>query len=259
MLLHDDLNYSVQLSGFEGPLDLLLRLIEREELDITNVALSQVADQYLAHVRAMNNPDPAAMSSFLVLAARLLLIKSRALLPRPRLAQEQQPEDDAEELVQQLRAYQRFKQAAELLRSWQDQGRRTFTRQAMPVLPPPTPAKLDASIGDMLAAVQRRLHVLLPLEKEAVPLPTPKIITVPHMAARIRQRLLGQAWFDFEDVLSVATDRVEVVVAFWAVLELWKREVILVEQRELFGPIQIGRGPLLHEFDTAHIRNDTGS
>ena len=86
MLLQENLDYTFQLPAFEGPLDLLLRLIEREELDITEIALAQVADQYLAHVRAMEQPDPDSLSSFLVLAARLLLIKSRVLLPRALLA-----------------------------------------------------------------------------------------------------------------------------------------------------------------------------
>ncbi len=82
-MLPERIDYTFQLPAFEGPLDLLLKLIEREELDITEIALAQVADQYLAHIRALEAPDPNALSAFLVMAARLLLIKSRALLPRP--------------------------------------------------------------------------------------------------------------------------------------------------------------------------------
>jgi segregation and condensation protein A len=245
MLLHEQLDYTVQLPAFEGPLDLLLRLIEREELDITSIALAQVADQYLATVRGMETPDPAQLSAFLVMAARLLQIKSRALLPRPPTNRgPDEPIDEAEELVRQLREYQRFKQAAVLLRTFQDEGRRMFTRQAPPPLPVfERPDKLDVTLGEMLAAVQRRLQLMLPLEEPEVPLPAPKIITVPEMAARIRDRLRQQPWFDFEDLLSLAAQRVEIIVAFWAVLELWKRRVIVVEQHELFGPLAIGRGP----------------
>src|SRR5690606_15580384 len=113
MLVQENLDYTVQLPEFEGPLDLLLRLIEREELDITTIALAKVADTYLAHVRALEMPDPAALSAFLVIAARLLLIKSRALLPRPVVAKgNEEVVDEAEELAQQLREYQRYKQAA---------------------------------------------------------------------------------------------------------------------------------------------------
>jgi len=94
----------------------------------------------------------------------------------------------------------------------------------------------------MLAAVQRRMQLLLPLETAPTGLPAPKIITVGEMSARIRKRLDTQPWFSFEDLLSTAGTRVELVVALWSVLELLKRRAIVVEQTELFGPIMIGRG-----------------
>src|SRR5919109_5153241 len=103
MIFRDDLDYTVRLPVFEGPLDLLLRLIEREELDITAISLAQVADQYLAHVRAMETSDPAALSAFLVIAAKLLLIKSRALLPRPAVPHNaDETLDEGAELARQL-------------------------------------------------------------------------------------------------------------------------------------------------------------
>lgn len=250
-MFHDQLDYTIQLAGFEGPLDLLLKLIEREELDITAIALAQVADQYLAYVRALQTPDPASLSAFLVMAAKLLLIKSRALLPRPVPPRDLDTAlDEGVELARQLREYQRYKQAATLLRTWAEQGRRTYVR----VAPPPQPVaaaneKLDVTLNQMIAAVQRRMQLLLPLDAPTVPLPTPKIVTVPEVIARIQQRLRVQAWFGFEDLLSLTVQRVEVVVTLWAVLELLKRRVIVVDQTELFGSIMIGRGP---DFDVAH-------
>lgn len=247
-MLHEPLDYTFQLPLFEGPLDLLLKLIEREELDITEIALAQVADQYLAHVRAMQSPDPSALSAFLVMAARLLLIKSRALLPRP--APPRGPDDapdEGAELARQLREYQRYKQAATLLRAWEEQGRRTYARMAPPPGPAPSAdARLEATLDQMIAAVQRRMQLLLPLDPPEIPLPAPKIITVPEMSERIQARLRARAWFSFEDLLSLSARRVEVIVSLWAVLELLKRRSITVEQAELFGPILIGRGP---EFD----------
>lgn len=247
MLITERIEYTFQTGSFEGPLDLLLRLIEREELDITTIALAQVADQYLAHVRAIEHPNPSALSAFLVLAARLVLIKSRALLPRPaapKIAGESV--DEGEELVRQLKEYQRFKQAASLLRTLHESGLRTFTRTAPPPLPQfPPPEKLDNTLNDMLAAIQRRLQLMLPLEEPTVAVPTAKAITVPEMAARITGRLAGQPWLDFEDLLSTVTTRVEIVVALWTVLELLKRRAIIVEQHALFGRIAIGRGPNL--------------
>jgi segregation and condensation protein A len=252
MVFDEKLDYTVQLPAFEGPLDLLLRLIEREELDITTIALAQVADSYLAHVRAMPSPDPAALSAFLVIAAKLLLIKSRALLPRAAAAPSpDEPLDEGEQLAQQLREYQRYKQAATLLRVWDAQGRRTYTRVAAPPAParPRQNEPLDVTLAEMLAAVQRRMQLLLPLDEPATPLPAPKLISVPEMAERIQDRLRRRSWFSFEDLLSLAARRVEVVVALWAVLELLKRHAIVVEQDQLFGPVMIGRGPNLGTAD----------
>lgn len=257
-MLHEPLDYTFQLPVFEGPLDLLLKLIEREELDITAVALAQVADQYLAHVRGLDAPAPGALSSFLVMAARLLVIKSRALLPRPPAAPgPDDPPDEAAELARQLRDYQRYKQAAELLRAWEASGRRSYLRVAAPAAPAqPKPDRLDVTLNEMIAAVQRRMQLLLPLEPPEVPLPAPKIITVAEMAGRISERLAAQQWVSFEDLLSLVVRRVEVIVALWSVLELLKRRAIVVEQDDIFGPIMIGRGQNLgatdlHELETA--------
>jgi segregation and condensation protein A len=249
-MLSENLNYTVTLPVFEGPLDLLLRLIEREELDITTVALAQVADAYLAQVRALPTPDPAALSSFLVIAARLLLLKSRAILPRPPAAAADETLADGEDLVRQLQQYQQFKQAAALLRVWDERGLRSYTR-AGPAEPPalPQPDQLDVTLAELIAAVQRRMQLTMTLETPAVPLPTPKAITVGEMAVRIRDRLQGQAWFSFEDLLSEAVTRVEVVVALWSVLELLKRRAVIVEQESLFAPIMVGRGPNLSDAD----------
>lgn len=257
-MLHEPLDYTFQLPVFEGPLDLLLKLIEREELDITAVALAQVADQYLAHVRALEAPDPGALSSFLVMAARLLLIKSRALLPRPPAAPgPDDPPDEAADLARQLREYQRYKQAAALLRTWEASGRRSYVRVAAPALPAlPPPDRLDVTLAEMIAAVERRMQLLLPLEPAEQPLPAPKLITVAEMAARIRDRLIAQEWLSFEDLLSLAARRVEVIVALWSVLELLKRRAIVVEQATIFGPIMIGRGHNLGDTNLHELEID---
>ncbi|MCS6938229.1 MAG: ScpA family protein [Roseiflexaceae bacterium] len=239
----EPIDYTVTLPVFEGPLDLLLRLIEREELDITRVALAHVTDQYLAHVRAMETPDPASLSAFLVVAARLLLLKSRALLPRPPATGDREPDDEGDALVRQLQEYQRFRQLASLLRLYE--GRRMYARLAPPVVP--RAARLDHTVADLIAAIQRRMQLTLPLDPPPVALPAPKIVTVGEMIDRIRSRLLARPWVAFEEMISLAAQRVEVVVAFWAVLELWKRHAIEVEQADLFGTIVIRRGALFGE------------
>ncbi|MGQ9549574.1 MAG: segregation and condensation protein A [Roseiflexus sp.] len=237
-MIVDHLDYTVTLPVFEGPLDLLLRLIEREELDITRVALAHVAEQYLAHVRAMETPDPASLSAFLVMAARLLLLKSRALLPRPPVNDDPEPDDD-DVLVRQLQDYQRFRRLAALLRRYE--GRRMYLRLAPP--PTPRPAPLDHTVTDLIAAIQRRMQLLLPLDPPPVALPTPKIVTVGEMIDRIRACLSERSWIVFDEIISLTARRIEIIVALWAVLELWKRRAVAVEQPGLFGAIVIRHGP----------------
>lgn len=237
--------YTITLPAFSGPLDLLLKLIEREELDITTIALAEVAEQYLAHVRSLAEPEPRALAEFVSLAARLLLIKSRALLPRPpgesRSAVAADP--DAEALAQQLREYRRYKQVAALLRAWQEQDRRTFLRLApleveLDLAPPP----VTHSLNDLIGALQRRLQLALPFDEATVISLGPRL-TVAQVVARVHERLEQQAWFSFDDLFGPLVSREDVIVTFWAVLELLKRRTISIEQDQLFGRISIGRGP----------------
>lgn len=234
----------VTLPVFSGPLDLLLHVIEREQLDITTISLAQVADQYMAAVNALHAPNPDVLAEFLVIGARLLVIKTRALLPKPP-AELALPADDAgEQLAQQLHEYRRFKQAAAQLRAWETEGRRSFVRVApppVPPAPPATPAPLNVDLHDLQALVQRRLG-LIAAQAPPVPLPVPRTITIADVRDRIAGVLATQGWFSFEDLLSFALTRNEVIVTLWTVLELWKRGVIVVQQESMFGPITIGRG-----------------
>ncbi|RIK23520.1 MAG: rifampin ADP-ribosyl transferase, partial [Anaerolineae bacterium] len=126
--------YRVELPAFNGPLDLLLHLIEREELDITSLSLVQVTGQYLQQVRQLGEDQIEGLIDFISIGARLLLIKSRALLPRPIVlpGTEEEEEDPAEALLRQLRAYKRFKIAGKWLGDRQQQGLRTYLRVAPP-------------------------------------------------------------------------------------------------------------------------------
>ena len=241
----------VSLSVFEGPLDLLLQLIEQQRLDITAIALAQVADQYLAVVRAAPDRDPDTLAEFLVIGARLLVIKTRALLPRPPMAEERVAEEDVgEQLARRLREYSQFKQAAAALGERASAGLQTHTRAAPPPLPPrpPTqPLQLEAGVTDLVAAVQRRLALLATLEEPVLAVPRAKVLTIAEVAAGLRERLATQPWVTFEDLLSLAVTRAEVIVTLWTVLELYKRHVITVEQAGLFHQITLGRGEAFEE------------
>ena len=148
--------YHVELPVFNGPLDLLLHLIERQELDITAVSLVQVTGQYLEQVRQLDEAQLEGLIDFISIGARLLLIKSRALLPRPAVLPggDEEEEDPTEALLRQLRDYKRFKTAAQWLDSRQRHGLRTYLRVAPP---PRLEGRLDLSgvDGDDGAVPQR--------------------------------------------------------------------------------------------------------
>ena len=247
----------VTLPAFSGPLDLLLHVIERDQLDITTISLAQVADQYMAAVHALDMPDPNVLAEFLVIGARLLVIKTRALLPRPPVELAPSDEDPGEQLARQLQEYRRFKAAAAQLRVWEGEGRRSFARTApppVPPVPPVVPAPLDIDLQDLVALVERRL-ALIAAQPAAVPLPVPKIVTIADVRAHIYEVLATQHWFSFEDLLSFSLTRNEVIVTLWTVLELFKRQVITFEQQGMFGTITIGRGAL---FGGREVWNDEG-
>ncbi len=232
--------YTVQLAVFQGPLDLLLALIEKEELDITRVALAQVTDQYLAYLAAMAHRDPAELSAFVLVAAKLLWIKSQALLPRPPGAVEGAADEGAD-LVRQLQEYRRYKEAAQQMKQWLAEGRRAFGRLASPPLPLPRPAELEgATLDALLAALQRRIQELAPAP-ERHPLTVPRTVTLADRARRIHALLQEREQIDFGELLGEAPAVEEILVTLWAILELFKRRWITFEQEDLFGRINIRR------------------
>ena len=239
----------VSLPAFEGPLDLLLQLIEQQRLDITLIALAQVADQYLAAVRVATDRRPADLAEFLVIGARLILIKTRALLPRPPVEDLRLTEEDVgDQLARQLREYQRFKQLAAVLKEREASGLRTYLRRSPPPIPPPRSAaerspQLDVDLDDLVRAVERRLKLLQADDEAPVVVPLPRTLTITEVTQQLQQRLAALSWVTFDDLLSLAVTRNEVIVTLWTILELFKRHAITIEQSALFEPITIGRGP----------------
>jgi segregation and condensation protein A len=235
--------YKITIPTFSGPLDLLLHLIERNELDITAISLATVADQYLRQIEKLKEKNVEDLMDFLVIGARLLVIKSRALLPQlpPELTEDDGEEDPAEALARQLRLYRRFKLAASWLREREEKGLRTYLR----VAPPP---KLDP-ILDMTGINLNTLEdaLLFALSREALRDDSVSVavdkrnFTIEGQVTRMQQRIseMGRVYFD--EVLSSQTTWSEVSVTLLAVLELIKRHEVNVRQPELFGKIEIVR------------------
>lgn len=238
--------YEVKLAIFEGPLDLLLHLIEREELDITKVSLAQVTDQYLEYIGLLVELNAGALADFLVIAAKLLLIKSEMLLRRPPRAPGEEEEDVGDELARQLIEYKKFKEAALELRQREEMGLRAYVR----VAPPPKlerpfgwaqdrPLDLgDISLADLVEAVRLALNVRPPAPSVSEVV-APFTITVAEKMALIEERLERHRRVSFNRLLAHAASRLEIIVTFLAVLELIKLKGIEVQQERLFGEIVI--------------------
>jgi segregation and condensation protein A len=233
--------YTVRLPVFEGPLDLLLELIERAELDITKVALAQVTDQYLSYLRQLETKDPGDLASFLVVAARLLQIKSEALLPRPP-EREAGEEDPGDALARQLLLYKRFKEAALALGARADAGLHTYLRRS-----PPPRAEPHLDLGN-LSLEDLRLALVRALSATAAEADLSESVVAPKVRIRQKIRLIFEALrsdgrMTFRALIQKAQSRLEIVVSFLAVLELIKQRQAQAIQPELFGDIDILPGP----------------
>lgn len=252
-------DYYIELPAFIGPLDLLLHLIEREELDITVISLARVTEQYLAQVEKLKEERIDDLIDFLVIGARLVLIKSRALLPQSPVAPiDEEEEDPAEALLRQLRLYKQFKSAASWLHERSGAGMRTYLRVAPP---PQLESKLDLSgvdsetLRQALAAVLQRAEA----QEDSVEVVQPRRITIDGRISQLRAILRSEGWTSFSILLSTNATREEVAVTLLAILELIKRREATAHQPHLFGPIEIHANaeeaatspadPMLHQGD----------
>jgi segregation and condensation protein A len=227
--------YQLHLPTFEGPLDVLLRLIERNQLAITEVSLVAVTDQFLAYVASPQEVPPEVLADFATVATRLLVLKSRSLLPAPPEPTEPEVTGD---LTAQLAAYQAVKHAADHLRLREQAGWRAFAREVPPledipiqeqVAPVPLPA--------LLRAFRRCLSRGRP---EPVTYTQSPIITLAMMVRRLLGRI-GSGRTRFSSIVGESPTRTEVVVGFIALLSLVHRRVVEASQPTLFGEIEVER------------------
>lgn len=233
-------SYKIELPVFTGPLDLLLHLIEREELDITAISLVRVTEQYLEQVGEMGEGKIEHLIDFLVVGARLVLIKSRALLPKPPTVpgEEEEEEDPAKALLRQLRQYKRFKQAAGWLEERRDRGLRTYLRVAPPPKVEAKPDLAGVTMAGLLAALKEAL-ARAEAREESVDVVEPRQLTIERQLGHVRSTLKERRRADFRELLSTRPNTVEVAVTLLAILELIKRREVVARQSHPFGPIEI--------------------
>lgn len=235
-------DYKVRLEIFEGPLDLLLYLIKKDEVDIQDVSITRITSQYLKYIETfrMLNIDLAA--EFVVMAANLMYLKSRTMLPK----QVQPPEEDAEEddprwdLIRQLIEYKKFKDAANFLSQREIEQESRFALQPEVPEPDPEPAPLaEVSIFDLIRAFQNVLkrfeesHELNDIVDDRY--------TVSDKIEMMLERFGPGDSASFETLFEDAATKAEVIVTFLAVLELMKMNQFVIRQRGTFGEIELER------------------
>ena len=240
--------FQLQLPVFEGPLDLLLHLIDERKLDITEVSLLAVTEQYFSYLRGGDSVSADALVEFISVGARLLLMKSRALLPRdPDAAPpDEEDEDDPQNLVKALQEYRRYKQAADYLRDLEDQHRTMHRRSAVPP-ELPLPPGLDGVTLTSLVDLFRKVLERTPDEdaedarpRAARAVPRPRVRLQDRIKALV-DRLDRDGQMSFLALLGDAPTRTSVIVDFLAVLELIKVHYLRAEQSDAFGDIALVR------------------
>ena len=234
-------DYEVHTPVFEGPLALLLRLIEKNELDITKVALAKVTDEFMSRVDEMRDSmNIEVIADFLSVAAKLLWSKSKALLPSPPASANPESEEDdvGDELIRQLRTYRIFKEAAQWLRDRDHRALRSYVS----ISRKPRPKTIHVDLGD---ATSETLQALAqgqlfpsdqPQPEKAIQRPR---ISIAQQVRHIRRRLMRWSRVIFHRLLGERATRLEAVVTLQAVLELVKQSAVEVRQNALFGEIVI--------------------
>ncbi|HEY7417980.1 MAG TPA: segregation/condensation protein A [Ktedonobacteraceae bacterium] len=245
--------YIVHLPSFEGPLDLLLHLIEKRQLEITTISLVEVTDQYLAYLNQWQEEQLplASMAGFISIAARLLFIKSQSLLPHA--TKEDQSEEGesaaamAQELQRHLIEYKLAKEIAQVLRQREAAGWQTHARSGLLAgietqLSWTPPTLIDLDTHRLAQAFQRIIELRTKNETNDAPFVPSARVRVSERIEEIVSLLQAQPTISLDDMLSNEHSRFVIVVTFLAVLELWKWDRINVIQQDLLGPIMLQRG-----------------
>ena len=228
--------YSVKTDKFEGPLDLLLELIEKEELNITEFSLAHVADQYLEHIKANADIRIENLAEFLSVAAKLILIKSRALLPILQFTEEEEAE--IKDLARQLEEYKKFKEASLKLGKMAESGKIIYSRQGFAGVQSFFYPPEDMNVYDFrkyFQLVLNEIPIIEKLEEEIVR----EVVTLEEKINDLQNFLRQKVETSFSEIASQATDKIDVIISFLAMLEMVKQRIVEVDQKELFQEIRL--------------------
>jgi len=223
--------YAVKLEQFEGPLDLLLSLIEQEQLDITTVSLAKVANSYIEHINQLSELNPEEVADFLVVASKLIYIKSKALLPTLDL------EDDGIDLEKQLKMYKEFVEASKKIQKIISKKKFCYAKTKYPEnleIGFNAPKTLTGTkLQHYFELVLKRLKPLIVLPKKLVE----KTVTISEKINHIKDLIYREASNSFCKLLAQSRNKTEKIVSFLALLELVKQRIVMAEQTGLFEDI----------------------
>ena len=241
------INRAFKLKDFDGPLDLLLALIGKAQIDIKDIFISEITDQYLDIVRNAPDLDMDEASDFLLMAATLLEIKSRAMLPKP--PKEEDETDPEPELIRRLEEYKRFRETAESMKEFEEAAKRVFTKLPEEYPLPPRDVELTGLTLEGLQEAFLRIWQRRPQldddpeSNHYAPRNIPRDShTVQECMLNLLQRIRKAKRMRFEDAFSEAPTREEVVTYFLAVLELLKLGRMHIRQNEVYGGIELLSG-----------------
>ncbi len=233
------MTFEIKLDAFEGPLDLLLHLIRERQINILDIPIATITDAYLEQLARMQELDLNLAGEYLLMAATLIHIKSKMLLPPEETAEgeEGEPEDPRAELVSRLLEYQQFKEAAQTLGLFESEAALLHRRGALDFALE-VEGPLEVSMVELLRAfraVLQRADTATPIEI------TPEELNVGQRIVTLVDRLAVESPLEFDRLFDAATRRVEIIVTFLALLELLRRRLASVRQTEAMGPIMIYR------------------
>ena len=239
----------VKLQVFEGPLDLLLHLIDKNKIDIYDIPIVEITNQYMGYIKAMEKEDLNIMSEFLVMAATLLDIKCRMLLPKE-VNEEGEEEDPRQELVAQLLEYKMYKYMSYELRDRQVEGEQVMYKR--PTIPDEVreyeePVNLDELLGGLTLSklhkifrdvMKRRADKIDPVRSKFGKIEKEEV-TLPDKLSYVTEYAKGHRRFGFRELLEKQGSKIQIVVTFLAILQLMKEGVIAIEQEHPFDEIMI--------------------
>ncbi|MFA6047815.1 MAG: segregation/condensation protein A [Parcubacteria group bacterium] len=228
--------YEVKLEKFEGPMELLLELIEKEEMNITELSLARVTDQYLDHIRNSENITLSNLADFLSVAARLILIKSRALIPSFNISPEE--EEEIKDLTWQLEEYRKFKEASLAIGKLASFKKISYAREGYigvrAFFCPPEKVNIF-DLKKAFVAVLSQIPLVEKLQEEIVA----EVITLEEKITALESSLRLRIESSFSEFVGSAENKIDVIISFLAVLEMVKQRIIDAEQGDLFEEIRL--------------------